>query len=280
MACTAQSKEAMLRDLLGDHVTEDVLNELNVVYQQIKVLGWKELRPWNEFIAVFKTPQLTMKHLEQRIITNALQYRSNYLCVCGLIISLQIVRVPIVLLTLVLIISLYTYTFIIVKNAIKIGGIEIDSLTRKILCGVISVALLAVTGTLEHLIWSLLYCLLLCGLHMIFRPRNVTSKTNRVYEEAKLAGFNWFGAIDSKSDPDVTSLDPENPPSRSQKNSTEGGFYPAASPKGSYSESKAESKSSVNSNVFGSFQQQYSGSSNTSNRVAGSLSTRAASKKD
>ncbi|KAJ1413456.1 hypothetical protein B484DRAFT_402022 [Ochromonadaceae sp. CCMP2298] len=47
----------------------------------------------------------------------------------------------------------------------------------------------AVCGILERLVWTVIYCVLLCGLHLVFRPRSVTSKSNKVYEELKLSGF-------------------------------------------------------------------------------------------
>jgi hypothetical protein len=104
----------MLRDLLGEHGTDDLLLEFNNVYQQLKILGWKELRPWEEFFAVFKTPQLTLTHLEQRITTNFLQYRSNYVCLCGVIICIQILRAPVIILTLILIVALCSCYLLII----------------------------------------------------------------------------------------------------------------------------------------------------------------------
>lgn len=199
----------MLRDVLGDHATETVLHEINGLYQQAKILGWKELRPWDEFFGAFKPPQMNWKHLEQRLTTNMLHYRSNYISVCGIVMCVQIIRAPVVLLTLVLIATMCTYGLLIVKGPVRVGDTVLSETVKRSVCAVVSIVLLAVTGTLEHLIWSILYCVALCGLHLLLRPRSVTSKTNRVFEEAKLGAYGWFGESKggvSKDD------DPENPP--------------------------------------------------------------------
>lgn len=64
-----------LKSIIGERLAEDLLEELAILFQQLQVLGWKQLRPWNEFFAVFKTPQFNWKHLELRVTTNFLQYR-------------------------------------------------------------------------------------------------------------------------------------------------------------------------------------------------------------
>eukprot|EP00981_Chlorochromonas_danica_P003753 scaffold691_cov181-Ochromonas_danica.AAC.6 len=63
----------------------------------------------------------------------------------------------------------------------------------------------------QRLLWSALYAVLLCGLHLLFRPRNVSSKVNRMYEEAKLNGYGGLfnlhlpgeSKFDSKVDDDM-----------------------------------------------------------------------------
>ncbi len=221
----------MLRDVLGQHATDDLLNRLNELCEQLKIIGWKEVRPWNEFFATFKTPQYNLKHLEQRITTNYLFYRSNYVLLCAIILCIQIIRAPVVCLTLVLIATTCTYFLIIAKGSIKVGDIEINETAKQIGCAAVTLLLLAVSRTLEVLLWSVLYCIAACGLHMIFRPRNITSKTNKIYEEAKASGFNVFGAEEQSGKSsrknvfggfenrfggsgtgNTTNVDPENPP--------------------------------------------------------------------
>eukprot|EP01031_Cornospumella_fuschlensis_P002651 gene2651-3313_t len=71
----------MIRDVLGDAATEELMDALKLVGEKIQVLGWKEMRPWSEFFASFKPPQFDSRHLEQRITTNFLHYRSNYVVI-------------------------------------------------------------------------------------------------------------------------------------------------------------------------------------------------------
>ena len=49
---------------------------------------------------------------------------------------------------------------------------------------------------------------------MVFRPRSVTSKTNKLYEELKLTGFTWFGGQGDgvASANDSSEHDPESAP--------------------------------------------------------------------
>lgn len=60
---------------------EIILDDLGDAVEQLKRLGWKEQRPWPEFFAVFKPPEWTANALEQRLATNLLYYRTNYLII-------------------------------------------------------------------------------------------------------------------------------------------------------------------------------------------------------
>jgi hypothetical protein len=201
----------MIRDVLGERITDELLEEINLLYNQIKVIGWKEIRPWGEFFAVFKPPQLNIRHLEQRITTNFFHYRSNYILICAAVSSFQLLFSPTLLLSLVLVFSFCTYFLIIHKKSIIIGDLQIDATGKQICCLVLSIVLLAVTGTLERLIWTILYCLTICLLHMIFRPRSVTSKSDKLYEELKMNGFTWYGGGGNDAKIKEEIVDPENP---------------------------------------------------------------------
>eukprot|EP01038_Epipyxis_sp_PR26KG_P014250 gene14250-19123_t len=69
----------MLRDYLGDRVTDELLSEVHTIYGYFHSLFYKELKPWSEFFSVFKTPPTNARQLEQRITTNLLHYYANYL---------------------------------------------------------------------------------------------------------------------------------------------------------------------------------------------------------
>ena len=55
----------MLRDVLGEKATTELVEELNDLYEQLQILGWREIRPWSEFMAGFKVPDLNAAHLEE-----------------------------------------------------------------------------------------------------------------------------------------------------------------------------------------------------------------------
>jgi hypothetical protein len=46
---------------------------------------------------------------------------------------------------------------------------------------------------------------------MIFRPRSVTSKSDKLYEELKMNGFTWYGGGGNDAKIKEEIVDPENP---------------------------------------------------------------------
>lgn len=217
----------MLRDVLGERATTELAEELNDLYQQLQILGWKEMRPWGEFMAGFKVPEMNAAHLEERVTTNFLHYRSNYAAVCGVLILLQVFLSPMLLVAVPLAIVLCCYVLIVHKRPIKIGDVVISTYGKQTACAMFCLFFFAISGVLERLVWIVLYCVSTCGLHLIFRPRNMSAKANKVYEELKLNGYtNIFSGFteSSKAVPDTYSgkygskgdFDPENPVEREQ----------------------------------------------------------------
>lgn len=191
-------------------MSKEVSEELGFLIDRIRTLGWKEIRDWNDFFAVFKPPQWNIKHLEQRIVTNFLHYRSNYVVICGVILLLQIILTPTVLLSLIIICAYSTYLLVLVKGPLVIADYTIAENNKKILCLVSSLVFLILTGALQTLLLSLVICSSICLIHMIFRPRSVTSKANKTYEEVKFSGMSWFSSS-STSTQSNEYTDPENP---------------------------------------------------------------------
>lgn len=185
----------MLRDVLGPGPADDLMDEMQILYQQIATLGWKEMRPWAEFFASFKPPQFNVKHLEQRITTNFLHYRTNYVMVATGILVVQILFSPMIILSTAVIFCLYTYLTHVHKGAFRIGDFILDGKGKQYLFFVLSAIILLSSGTLFKLFWTVFYSIFLCGGHMILRPRSVSSKANRMYEEMKLSGENIFDFI-------------------------------------------------------------------------------------
>ena len=224
----------MLRDVLGERATTELAEELNVLYEQLQILGWREMRPWGEFMAGFKVPEMNAAHLEERITTNFLHYRSNYAAVCGVLILLQVFLSPMLLVAVPLAVVLCTYVLIVHKRPIKISDVVISTYGKQTSCAIFCLFFFAISGVLERLVWIIIYCVGTCGLHLVFRPRNLSAKANKVYEELKLNGYtSWFsgftesssaGGADSytgtfSSRSNSTSrdqIDPENPVEREQ----------------------------------------------------------------
>jgi hypothetical protein len=171
-------------------------------------IGWKDIRPWSEFFAVFKPPQLNWGLLEQRIATNFLHYRSNYFVLSTGIFTVRAIFSPSMLLSLLFCASLAIYLLLIRKLPIVIGKFTFRNRDKSLFLISFSILFLALTGALVRLIWTFLMMFIICGAHMLFRPRSVTAKTNELYEELKLNGYSWFVGTNSSQN-----FDPENPTS-------------------------------------------------------------------
>lgn len=180
----------MLKDIIGFVKVEEIKEEIGNIVESLKILGYKNVKPWGEFFAGIKPPkQWDLKHLEQRMMTNFLHFRSNYLVVCGVVVALRIVLAPFTLLSLFLVLAWWIYLMLIVKGPFKVGDFLVDEQKKMIICAVSSAVFLALTGVFESLIWCTLICLVLCGVHMLLRSRSMSSNTNRMYEEVKLNMF-------------------------------------------------------------------------------------------
>ncbi len=192
----------LLKDVVGSTNAEKIIDEIEPSLHDLQQLGWKEMRPWSDFFATFKAPQFQFKHLEQRVVTNVLHYRTNYIFLCLGVLALQVLMAPMIIVSAITIAGLWAYLFVIHKNSITVGDIVLDATKKKLLFGGCACFLMVTTGTLERLLWTMIYSIFLCGSHMVFRPRSVSSKANRVYEEAKLNGISIetvFGFAEAKS---------------------------------------------------------------------------------
>ena len=98
-----------LQDCLPGEAGRELIEDVGVKIESFRLLINKECRSWQEFFAVLKPPQLNLKHIEQRMMTNLLHYRVNYIVVCLVVYVLQIVFHPVMLLALlsVLLFSFY-----------------------------------------------------------------------------------------------------------------------------------------------------------------------------
>jgi hypothetical protein len=219
----------MLRDLLGPRGTDELVEEINFAFENAKKLGWQELRPWGEFFGAFKLPQMDVKNIEQRATTNFLHYRSNYLALCCGILMLQVLFSPMLLVAIPVAVVVCLYILVVRKSPIVISSVVISENGKVTFCSLFVLFFFAIAGVLERLVWTVLYCLLVCIAHLVCRPRSVTSKTNKVFEEMKLNNVSsWFGSTSDKSTgPGGLDNDPENPKEKVSADPSSGSPYGA-----------------------------------------------------
>lgn len=155
-------------------------NQLTEAFEAIKVIGYKELRPWDIFFSSFQVPQWESKHLQQRMSTNSIYFRSNYAVVCLVLLGLRIVFSPMLLIELLLVGALCFYGIFVVKHPVAVGEFVIDSRERLIICVVTSFLFMTLTGAMASLLWSFILCFVLCGSHMVFHIRNYSSDPSQM----------------------------------------------------------------------------------------------------
>ena len=139
----------MLKDIFGPIKAKELLEDVNEFIENVKLMGYAELRPWGEFLSAMKPPvQWDAKHLEQRITTNFLYYRTNYLFICVGVLVVRIMLSPFVLFSLLLLAVMYAYVMFIMKKQLVFGELVIDSQKKLIACSIVSLLFLSLTGAL------------------------------------------------------------------------------------------------------------------------------------
>ena len=174
-----------MKDFIGEARATAIEEDFRNTIEIFKQLTYREVRPWSEFFTQFKIPTWALKNIEQRVTTNVLHYRSNYLIITSIILILQILFAPLVLLSLLVCFILTIYLLIVMKGkSIVIGEVIINEKGKKLVALVLSGVLLLISGAVGQIWWGFMYGIALCGIHAFLRPRNVSSKTNKLYEGA------------------------------------------------------------------------------------------------
>jgi hypothetical protein len=202
------SIDKMIRDYIGETEFKDACH---VFFNFLDFVGWKEMKTWSEFFGAFKLPQLNPKDIEQRVVANLLHYRFNYFIIMSVITFLVLIFSPILLLSLLLFGGFSIYFLVFLKSSTKMADMTITPRGKRYICVALLLVILFFAGGVTRILWITLYCITVCGLHMVFRPRSVTSQTKRTVEDLKQSGFNWLKGISEES---VQDSDPENPPER------------------------------------------------------------------
>merc|ERR1711977_223051 len=153
----------MLQRILSDPV-----GAFRMVKTTLTKLGWAELRPWKEFwqSGEFKRPS----NLEDRVTTNFIYYRSNYVIVVigALILSVMSCPTTIVMLLIGLVAS--ALALVLSENT----GVAATVLGLTAL----------ISG--RRLLLGLLVGLVLVLLHVVFRTRSIRSRLSATIDEHRI----------------------------------------------------------------------------------------------
>ncbi|TFJ84365.1 hypothetical protein NSK_004352 [Nannochloropsis salina CCMP1776] len=67
-----------MRDVIGDFKTDMLMSEMQDFTEKLNKWGLKSPRPWNEFAGTLKKPK-NKQELEERLQTNFMLYKANYI---------------------------------------------------------------------------------------------------------------------------------------------------------------------------------------------------------
>uniref|UniRef100_A0A7S2UXU1 PRA1 family protein n=1 Tax=Fibrocapsa japonica TaxID=94617 RepID=A0A7S2UXU1_9STRA len=174
---------------MNDDLVSNTIEDVRQGLDQLKQFGLKSMQPWGEFFARFKPPKRwDQTSLEQRINTNYLHYRGNYLFVMVAVTLLHVVLAPVMALVLAVCVCGFILLAPPSGREVRVGQRLLSRNEGLVLASIGSLALLLWSGTLYRLLMVLSLGFAVCVAHMVLRPRTLGSKTNRFMEEAKV-GF-------------------------------------------------------------------------------------------
>ena len=172
----------ILKEYIGEENAANLMQEIQTLTREFKNLGWKEARPWKEFFAVFKPPtQWKLSIIQERMETNFYQYRTNYLYVVLAILAFDVVTSPFI--ACMLIAAALIFLTISAKEQIQIGETSIQGKEKMYLASALSGLLLLLTGVLMNILTTLGIASFIILVHMLFRPRDLNSKYNKLKQK-------------------------------------------------------------------------------------------------
>ena len=129
--------------------------------------------------------------IRQRCLTNVNHYWANYVCIAIVIFVLRILFAPFLLVSLIVLIAFNGYFIAYISEVQITSDITLAGWSKTAVAAVISFVFLGLTRGLEHILWNLLLVVVLCGAHMVLRPRSVTASPDSTVE-LKLHGLSWL----------------------------------------------------------------------------------------
>jgi len=199
-----------LKEYIGEENAANLMRELETFNREFKNLGWKEARPWKEFFAVFKPPQQwKLAIIQERMETNFLQYRTNYLYIILVILVFDVITSPFI--AFMIIVAVILFLGVSAKDQIQIGETSFQGKEKLYLAGGLSGLLLLLTGVLMNILTTLAIALSIVSLHMLFRPRDLNSKYNKLKQKFR----EEMSGSKSVDDVDIEGGESKRPPSSS-----------------------------------------------------------------
>lgn len=203
-----------MRDVIGDFHTDHLMGEMKELTEKLNKLGLKSPRPWGEFVrpSAFKKPK-DKKDVEERIQSNLVLYRANYLLVLAGIMSWSVIISPFTMGILLLCAGAFAF-LLGWRGQLEVLGHVLTSRDKMWAASGFSVFLLLISGAMIKLIWSFLFGVLVLTTHSAFRPRASRPPSRNSYNEE----------INHSSGKGREELDIESPPGQEEDSSSVGSY--------------------------------------------------------
>ena len=177
----------MLDDFLGRGNSDRLLEELREGVGQLKALGVRDPQDWKEFVENLKVPtDLNATSAQQRITTNFLYYRGNYLLISAVVLFIFVVTSPAVIFFLLYGLCGAFAVYATRHRPLAIQGQEIDFRMRMAAFGVSSALVAVLSGAIGTLLLAMSVSGTAAAAHMLCKPPSSATKMHRFSEERSL----------------------------------------------------------------------------------------------
>ncbi|EKU21383.1 rab acceptor 1 [Nannochloropsis gaditana CCMP526] len=158
-----------MRDVIGDFKTDMLMSEMQDFTEKLNKWGLKSPRPWNEFAGILKKPK-NKQELEERLQTNFMLYKANYILLLAGIMSWSVIISPFTMGVLFVCAGVFAL-LLGWPQPLEIFGRLLTPKEKTMIAASFTFFLLLITGAMVKLIWSFSLGVSLIVAHMSFRPR-------------------------------------------------------------------------------------------------------------
>lgn len=185
-----------MRDVIGDFKTDMLISEIKEFAEKLNKNGLKSPRPWQEFGSGFRPPK-NKQEIEERLQTNFMLYRANYIVLLGAIMIWSVIMSPFSM--AVLLVCAGAFALLLGwPRPLEVLGRVLTPRDKMMVASGFSFLFLLATGAMTLLIWSFLFGIMVAVTHMAFKCRSPGHR-NSLNKETNLSNIGKIALEDIES---------------------------------------------------------------------------------